>query len=157
MRKLNKKIEDWLSAVSFAEAGEFETAREILKENKRVLLALRSGQISSKTLKYAVNTCKRVGADLDILFISQTDYIDPVLKRFLEELQRNGINHCLMQKKGNMKQEILDYTDSHKEILFVVIESSDSLDADSRGKDKRLFEAWQNLKCPLVVVMAVHA
>lgn len=157
MRNLNKKIEDWLSAISFAEAGEFETAKEIMKGNRRVLLALRSGQIDQKTLKYAINTCKRVGADLDILFVSPTGYVDPGLKQFTEELQRNRISHCLMQKNGDMKQEIIDYTDSHKEILFVVIESSDSLDVDCKGRDKRLSEVWQDLKCPLVVVMDMHA
>ncbi|MBI4690872.1 MAG: hypothetical protein HY754_11515 [Nitrospirae bacterium] len=32
MKKLTKKLEDIFAAVSFAEAGEFDTAREILAE-----------------------------------------------------------------------------------------------------------------------------
>lgn len=35
MKKLLKKIEDIYSAVAFAEAGEHETSREILNEEKR--------------------------------------------------------------------------------------------------------------------------
>ncbi len=35
MKKLMEKIENIYSAVAFAEAGEHETAREILRENKR--------------------------------------------------------------------------------------------------------------------------
>ena len=41
MKELMKKFEDAMTAATFAEAGETETAREILKEEKRVLLGLR--------------------------------------------------------------------------------------------------------------------
>jgi hypothetical protein len=34
MKKLLKKLEDIYSAVAFAEAGEFEIAREIMKEER---------------------------------------------------------------------------------------------------------------------------
>ncbi|MEW6110177.1 MAG: hypothetical protein AB1632_13585 [Nitrospirota bacterium] len=34
MKKLLKKLETTMVAVSFAEAGEFETAREIMNEDK---------------------------------------------------------------------------------------------------------------------------
>ena len=35
MKKLIKKIETLMAAATFAEAGEHETAREIMKEEKR--------------------------------------------------------------------------------------------------------------------------
>lgn len=35
MKKLMKKIENIYAAVAFAEAGEHETAREMLREDKR--------------------------------------------------------------------------------------------------------------------------
>jgi hypothetical protein len=34
MRRLTKKLENLFAAVSFAEAGEFETAREILRKEQ---------------------------------------------------------------------------------------------------------------------------
>jgi hypothetical protein len=34
MKKLLKKLEDIYSAVAFAEAGEFDTARELMKEER---------------------------------------------------------------------------------------------------------------------------
>jgi hypothetical protein len=70
MSDLRKKIEDMLSAITFAEAGEFETAREFMAVKKKVLLAIRLGLAGSKTLKYAVNTCKRINADLDIFVVA---------------------------------------------------------------------------------------
>lgn len=146
------KIEDTLAAVSFAEEGEFETAREILNEERRVLLAVRERRVDDKTLRYAVNTCKRVKADLDILHISASESGDSMLERFLGGLREEDILYRLIRKSGCLKQAIIDYTNSRKEILFVVIESSDTLDIDCAGKDKRLSESWKNLRCPLVVV-----
>ncbi len=156
MDNLNKKIEDLLSAISFAEAGEFDTAREILKENRRVLLALRSGQIDRKILKYALNTCRRVVANLDILFVSSlpvTKEVDTAIKGFVSELEKEGINCRLLRREGCLEKEIKEYTDSHDEIAFVIIESSDTIEIN-RSKGSKLLEAWQNLnlKCPLVVV-----
>lgn len=155
MRKLKKtmsKIERLMSAVSFAEEGEFNTAREMLKEERRVLLAVKREQMDKRTFKYAINACKRIGAHLDILYISPVEAMDPVLEECLSEIEKEGINYRLMHKSGCIKQEIIDYTNSKKGVLFAVTESSDNLNVDCKGKDKKLSEAWQNLKCPLVVV-----
>jgi hypothetical protein len=35
MEKLSKRIEKWMTAAAFAEAGEHETAREIMREDGR--------------------------------------------------------------------------------------------------------------------------
>lgn len=142
-----------MSAVSFAEEGEFEKAKEVLREDRRVLLALNKGVVDGKTLKYAANTCKRVDASLDILLVSQSGAMDSMLRQFLLDLQREGIRHRLVQKNGCLKEEIIKHTTANREILFVVIESSDNLDIDCTGKNKKLSESWQNLNRPLVVVM----
>jgi hypothetical protein len=152
MSSLKKKIEDLMSAVSFAEEGEVETAREFLREERRVLLAVRRGQVDRKTFRYALNTCRRVGAKLDVLYISPVESPDEALEAWLSELKEEGIEYRLIRKNGCLKQEIVEYTNAKKGILFAVTESTDSLDADCKGKGKRLSEAWQNLKCPLVVV-----
>ncbi len=150
--RLSKKIEDLMSAVSFAEEGEFDTARQMLKEERRVLLAVGDGVINKKTLKYAVNTSKRIGADLDILMVSSAAQ-DAGAEDFVEELGREGIRFRVIRKRGCLKQGIVDYTNDEKDILFVVIESEDNLNLDCAGGNKRLSEAWQKLRCPLVVVM----
>lgn len=141
-----------MSAISFAEEGEFGTAREMLKEERRVLLAVKREQMDKRAFRYAINACKRIGAHLDILYISPVEAINPVLKECLSEMEKDGINYRLIYKSGCIKQEIIDYTNSKKEVIFAVTESSETLDIDCRGKGKRLSDAWQNLKCPLVVV-----
>lgn len=157
LKKMMKSVEHALTAASFAEEGDPETANSLMKESRRVLLALRTGQTDQKTLKYAVNTAKRINAQLDILQVgsSRVDRRDgdPALQPFLSELAAEGISYRLITRSGCLKQQIIDYTDSEKEILFAVIESSSSLDADCDKQDKELSELWRKLKCPLVVVM----
>lgn len=152
MKRLLKKMEAAMTAVAFAEEGEFDTARDLLQEDRRVLLAVRKGRIDRRTFKYALNTCTRVGANLDILYISASDSADPALEQFLPELEEAGIDYRMIRKSGCLKQEIIDYTNARKEIIFAVTASTETLDVDCRGADKKLSETWQRLKCPLVVV-----
>lgn len=141
-----------MSAVSFAEEGDFGTAREFLTKDRRIVLAVRKGQIEKKTFRYAVNTCKRVGAGLDILYVSTSDAPEEVLEECISELEREGINYKLIRRSGCLKQAIVDYTTSEKEVLFAITESTENLDIDCKGKGRGLSEAWRNLQCPLVVV-----
>lgn len=153
MNRFSKKIEEMLSAISFAEEGEFQTAREILREDKRVLLALNETAIDNRTLVYALNAVKRVGAALDILLISQSSDMDPLIKKFIADLSNEGIEHRLIQKTGCLKEEVIDFSKKNNNILFVVVESSDSLNTDCKGKNRKYAETWRRLNRPLVVVM----
>ncbi|MGB9714963.1 MAG: hypothetical protein ACPL1G_00905 [Thermodesulfovibrionales bacterium] len=150
LKDLIKKIEDIMTASTFAEAGEFETAREIIKGERRVLLAMREGEVERKALTYALNTCKRIGADMDILYISTIDASEnPILKEFFSELQREGINYRLFMKTGRLREEIKHYTDSESNIKFVVVESPA---AERWNREEGLSKILEKIKCPLVVV-----
>jgi hypothetical protein len=157
LKKIMKKMEDVLAATSFAEEGETDAARSILAEGRRVLLAIKEGRIDVKTLKYAVNTSKRIGANLDVLYVAskgkQDGADDPLIRDLQSELSAEGIPYRLVRQTGCLKQAVIDYTNREKEILFAVVESPNSLDADCNSKDTRLSDMWQQLKCPLVVVM----
>jgi len=157
LKKMMKKIEDAMAATSFAEEGERETAQSLLSEGRRVLLALKEGKIDVKTLKYAVNTSKRIGAQLDILYVAATGHTDsaddPLIKNLQSELSAEGIPYRVIRRSGCLKQAVIDHTNKDKEILFAVVESPNSLDLDCDNKDTRLSELWRQLKCPLVVVM----
>lgn len=150
MKELFKKFEDTMASATFAEAGEIDTAREISKEGGSVLLALREGEIESKVLKYAMNTSKRIGADLDILYLSTTNSPEaPILKEFFSLLEKEGIKYRLVRRSGRLREEIRKYTDSERGIHFVVVES---LAVDRWNKEEGLSEILEKMKCPLVVV-----
>jgi hypothetical protein len=161
MSKLSEKLDKIFSAITFAESGEFDTAKEIMAEksassassaSKRVLLALRGVKVDRRTLTYAMNMCKRIDADLDIMYVSRGGQISPDIEQFTSELETDNVGYTLVRVAGSLKQEILNYTNSHRDVLFVIIDSMEDLDGETAVKSKSHRKSWINLKCPLVVV-----
>ena len=156
VKKIMKSIEHTLTAATFAEEGEVETAHSLIRESRRVLLGLKAGQIDPRTLKYALNTAQRIGAHLDILYVGGDERkaaTDTLLDPFEAELAAARIPYRLISRSGCLRQQIIDYTNSEKEIMFAVIEAPTTADDDCGKRDKELSVLWRQLKCPLVVVM----
>lgn len=166
MGKLSKKLEalsggfeEMMSAVTFAEAGEHETARQMQKGGS-VLLVLREAESGKglqaprkglQALKFALNISKRIGAGLEVLYVSARKEMTDILGSIEEMAGKEGVSLKVQRASGCVKREIVSYTEKRRDIKFVVIESSETLDIDC-GDDKRLSQGWDNLKCPLVVV-----
>jgi K+-sensing histidine kinase KdpD len=152
MKKLMKNIEDTMSAVAFAEAGEHEAAREMLKGQKTVLLAISDRAFDSNALTYALNISERIKANLEILYVSDSDRDRKGLNNFLSEVNKVGFRFSLVMKKGCVKKAIFEYTDKRSEILFVVVGAALELNIGCEVSEKVFSKAWKRLKCPLVVV-----
>ena len=153
MDNFTKRLEDYFAAAAFAEAGEFETAREMLKARQKVLLTLTEKGSNEKLFKYAVNICKRIDAGLEILSVASADIL---LNQFIERLKHEGIEYHVTKREGSIKDAIIELTKRMREINFVVIDSSafEGLDAEYNRSDKGLAKVLKGLKCPLVVVEA---
>ncbi len=145
-------FENMMSAITFAESGEHETAREFLKGGKTVLLALSDRMFDKHALKYAMSISERVGASLEILYVKEIEKRNEGLKGFVSEVKKVGFSFSVVVKSGCMKRAILDYTEKRKEIVFVVIGSTPELDVGCGAAEKELPDVWKKLKCPLVVV-----
>ncbi len=160
LKKMMKQIEDSLAAVSFAEEGERESAVTMFRPERRVLLAVRDGRLDPKAFKYTLNTALRIGALIDILSVSSSageKELPAALAAFDAELTNSAIPHRVIRKSGCLKQEIVHYTEKEHGVLFVVVDSPDSLEAECEKKDNVLAELWKKLRCPLVVVDAAEA
>lgn len=141
-----------MSAISFAEAGEFDTAREMIKPRKSILVAV-SGRTSHRDIfAYALNISKRLQADIDVLYLAEVDEKKAYLDEFASNAEKEGTKCTVIAKDGCMKRAILDYTGKRKEILFVIVGSEPELDFECKADRKALSNAWARLKCPLVVV-----
>lgn len=147
-----ERFDDLMSAISFAEAGEHEKAKELLKGRDTILLAVSERVMDRNALKYALNLSKRIEAGIDVLYMAKPDSRNPLVETFMSEARTMGIAGALVRKEGCMKKAILDYTEKKKEILFVIVGSTPELDMGCRTGKKSLSEAWRKLKCPLVVV-----
>jgi hypothetical protein len=146
-----------LEVAAFAEAGDLGGAQSLLRENRRVLLALRGLGGDARTMSYALNTCKRVGAGLDVLFVADRALPDADLRNalapFFASLAAEGIPCRTTSVAGCIKEQIIDYTKAHPEVSFVVVESAGILERGCGAEDeRRISKLWKRLTCPLVVV-----
>lgn len=155
MKKLYKSFEELIIASSFAEEGDFEAARQILKGQRRVLLAIREKSIGQRSILYAMNVCKRIGTGLDILLISQSEEDTSEegtedLKEIIKHIREEGIEVNVVKRVGKIREELLKYIKEKKNIEFIVIESGDNFKKEDRQNEFAYF--WTQLKCPVVIV-----
>lgn len=143
--RIERGLERMFSAVAFAEAGEFETATQMLATERQVLLALHGDRLDERALRCALNLCQRVNAGLDVLLVSATATLPSRLAQFFGEVRRAGIGYRVVRGDGAFGREIMRYVKSCRSVAFVVIES-----LESWGDDRRS-EPWRSLDCPLVV------
>lgn len=149
MKKWLKKFEDIMAASAYAEAGEFETAKETLKGQHKILLALSGSSSDTNAFRYAANACKRVGAGLEIIYGAEAK---DSLKGFQSELQKEGIEFISIKKPGRLEEEIQNYTEKRSDILFVVIEAPSEFNVRNKKASRKFEQSWEKLKCPLVTV-----
>ena len=148
----NEQFDELMSAVTFAQSGEHEAARNILKGKDRVLVAVSDMAFDSSVFSYALNICKRTQSGLDILYLTRTELHGDEIREFMSRAADEGITSIITKKDGCMKQAILDYTTKKRAVLFVVVGTTPELDIECKAGEKSLSEAWKRLKCPLVVV-----
>jgi len=146
-----------LEAAALAEGGDHGGARSLARDSRRVLLALRGLEGDARTMTYALNTCRRIEAGLDVLFVADRALSDADLRDalapFLASLAEAGIPARPISAAGCIKEQIVRYTKAHPEVSFVVVESTGVLDRGCGADDeRRLSHLWKHLTCPLVVV-----
>jgi hypothetical protein len=156
-KKFWEKVEDYMSAAAFAEAGEVETARSLVQPDRTVLLAVTPRGADMRSAEYARGVCKRIEAGLEIILVPGGENQSSFLREFQKQLNEDDIPWRIVSTTGCLKKRILEHTDGRRDIHFVVIESSEELDIecdDERGAVRRFIEL---LKCPLVVVSEAEA
>lgn len=141
MRAKNR-LDALLMASTFAQAGEFETAKALVSRRRQVLLALDDDQPASHAVQCAVSLCKRVDAALDVLLVSSGDTVSSGVATALADA---GLPFQLIRASGVLGKEIVRYVRSCRSVAFVVIESLDAWGVDKTAKP------WRALGCPLVV------
>ena len=155
---IGKKIEDAFAAAAFAEAGEFDAAREIARGGRKVLLVLTGRASDEKSFAYAVNVAGRIGASLEVILFSGRKLDDETLGRFQKTVEQEGVGFQMQMVSGCLKTEILKRTTSRSNIQFVVAETIEALSVECESEDRSLRGVLKKLRCPLVLVSpAEHA
>lgn len=139
-----------MAAAAFAEEGEFSAAEASLNGRKTILIALSGNTADDKAFKYAMNSCQRMGAELEILYSGMKNKVVP--PRIRSELHSKGISYGFFRVNGCLKEAVIKLTVKRPDILFVVLESADGIDMNCKKVNKTISRSWMNLRCPLVVV-----
>ncbi|MFA6001421.1 MAG: hypothetical protein WC828_04820 [Thermoleophilia bacterium] len=151
MSGISKKLEGLFSAASFAEAGEFETARDMLGNGRSVLLVLTGRETDVKSLRYAFSIAARTQAGLEVLAAADGSTSE-VLRLCDEEARRQGVTIKTTRKSGCIKEAVIKYARDRRDLICVVIESTEALNTDCSSEQKRLTGIWEKLGCPLALV-----
>ncbi|MDL1956585.1 MAG: hypothetical protein LWW95_05995 [Candidatus Desulfofervidus auxilii] len=130
---LFKKIETLFEAATYAEAGAFEIAREVLEK-----------ETDKEALLYAENLGKRIGAEIEILYVikpSKRKTLKGKLKKLFYYFTKKIIPNANLSI-GNLEEEIANYVKTHNEILFTIVSE----------RDIKTLQKCKELNCPLIVI-----
>lgn len=130
-------------AATFAQAGELNQARCLLKPERIILLVLRKEKLKPEVLDYVLNLCQRIQAGLEILSNEGSFSIE----NFLKKLYEAGIYHRTIPYQGSLEEAVIHYANTHSCIAFVVVDS-----LEQWGQEN----SWNQLTCPLVVANLIN-
>lgn len=164
LKTLFKKLEESMTAATFAEAGEFETARQFLKTNKnarkRVLLGTDKPEIEPRTISYAMHLCQRLGGGLEIFHMLHLPENETASILTLEQeplvslnttLQEKGVVYQPVNTPGCLADEVLRHAGPRRDILCVVFDALEPDGAICRKAKENMIAKFQTLHCPVVM------
>jgi len=154
---MKQTFEDTMCAAAFAEAGEFETARQLLKgdRGKKVLLGTRASTLPLNIFRHAVNLCRRAGASLEILHAGPSPLtIGPDCDAdILEDL---GVDYWSIDDSDGLEKELVDSTRKRSDVIFVVLHSRSPLSPEKK-RGHQLRRMARQIHCPVVVLNGEEA
>lgn len=166
-----KKIEETMAAVAFAEAGDFDTARQMVgagkNSNKKVLLGLEQEHINEKIIRNALQLSQRIGGKLEIFHMYRSSSCGnhestklanekaDLLGAYKAKFQNMGVYYQCMDGEGCLADALLKYIANRRDILCVVFgEKARENSGPCRSANEKLLAILHKLKCPMVVYSA---
>jgi hypothetical protein len=155
-----EKFQKAMAAAAFAEAGEFETASQLAGKNKnahkKVLVVLEDDDLSMRILNYALNLCKRLGGQLEILHKQGPEKVDITKTAVWQEFIKKGAEVVCssLGPRESLDDKLTEYGETRHDILCVVLR----IDLmEKKPVKKREENAWspdwimKKLNCPVMV------
>ena len=155
-----EKFQQAMSAAAFAEAGEFETARQIAGKNKnshkKVLVVLEGDDLNKRILNYALDLCKRLGGQLEILHKQGPRRVDVTKTESWQEFTKKGgqVVCTSLEPSESLDYKLTEYGETRRDILCVVLRIHLM---DKKPDKKKEEKAWspdwimEKLNCPVMV------
>ncbi|WP_022853695.1 hypothetical protein [Thermodesulfatator atlanticus] len=139
--RFKREWEKSFAAATFAEAGDYETAQNILGTNGWVVLAGKGKNISDRTVSYVKNLCVSSKSALRIVW--QGSCSEELFKKKCEE-----IPHCIDIIEEDLRKALPAYLRSLKKINMIIFA------CDSPKFKSLLNKIGREFSCPIVLVSA---
>lgn len=159
-KNVKEKFQNAMSAAAFAEAGEFDTARQIASKrknaHKKVLVVLEGDYLSIKILSYASDLCKRLGGQLEILHKQGPKQMDITQSEVWREFTKmEGHVACTSLNPSESLDDILmEYGKKRRDILCVVLRIELIEKKPGKSREEKVWSPdWimEKLNCPVMV------
>jgi len=128
----------------------FQPQMSAPKPERKILLALRQGQVDQRLLASARGLSQRMNADIDILVMANGEGIPAEVDAFVKTLRDEGVAYTLTMKPMLRRRDIVQYANTHECVITVVI---DSLEGWESVAADRTSAPWAKLACPLVTAV----
>jgi hypothetical protein len=160
LKDVKEKIQSTMCAAAFAEAGEFDTARQLAAKgknaHKKVLVVLEGQDLSLKILNYASDLCKRLGGQLEILHKKKPGQKDITQSDIWREfIMLEGHVFCTsLEPNESLDDSLVDYGKTRRDILCVVLRLDLMENKPDKKKDENFWSPdWimEKLNCPVMV------
>jgi hypothetical protein len=114
---------------------------------RKILLAVREGHTRPRLFSSALELCRRLDAEMDIVLVTDKRRPPVEIDAFLDSLRQAGLQYSLHLHPGLRRRDIVDYANSRECITAVIIDSREGWEPLARD---RTSDPWRRLACPLV-------
>ncbi|PMP66142.1 MAG: hypothetical protein C0190_05965 [Thermodesulfobacterium geofontis] len=145
-----KKLEDYFTAITFAEAGEWDFALKTLESEKNILVICPRRTLSEKSIQYIEGLCERIKAGL--LFVGRCESQVEVIK---ETFKNKSIPINYLSITSFSERDLLEIIKNYN-IQLIFVESLEVLGkvAALREKEPIYFmeKILEKVQCPLILL-----
>ncbi|MBU0675276.1 MAG: hypothetical protein KJ950_11585 [Proteobacteria bacterium] len=162
-----KKLEKTMAAAAFAEAGEHDSARQLLHDfktaHKKIILGTDHLEPDLKIVNYTLNLCQRMGGGLEIFHVVPATFCskmkkgesplisDPAFVSFNRKMENLGVVYQPVCSDRGLVREVLEYVSDSRQVMCVVFSPSHADETMKTKRDGRTIAEWfQDLNCPVL-------
>jgi hypothetical protein len=160
MKNFLKQFEEVMASAAFAEAGEFDTARQMLSRdktsNKKVLLATDTEVIHAGVIRHALNLCKRMGGRLEILHLlaksAAGENAEIQREEMVGKLSEYATSYTQKAIKKSFENEVVSFTENRGDLLCVVLDTTQCRKTGNNNICRKYLAGLvAKITCPVVI------